>query len=215
MNKQRLKHILIGLVLLLGIWIAWPEAKPSNDPKSAENTESTGKRFNWRLLDFGQNKEQGRTLNRTKSTSESAMGRIGRLIDHKTLTDHEVAEQLLIIAKDKQVPENARAEALGHGVILDLPVFVGMAADTQLPAEMAANLIHHVINANQDRALQIRAYVDFLNHSSPEIREEAKRMLAFVLEDDLGKADEATLIQMADARLKKIEAEAEKSPTGQ
>jgi hypothetical protein len=122
-------------------------------------------------------------------------------------SNQEVAEQLRAIAQDKRMPENVRAEALGHGVILDLPVFVNMAADTQLPEAMAKELFQHVVNENGNPALQIRAYMDFLNHSSSEIREESKGLLAFVLEDDKGEADEATLIQMADAKLKQIEAE--------
>jgi hypothetical protein len=72
---------------------------------------------------------------------------------------------------------------------------------------MAENLLHHVMNENRDPALQIRTYKDFLNHSSPEIREKARETLAFILEDDFGKADEAALLQKADAKLKLIEEE--------
>jgi hypothetical protein len=207
MKNQRLCLILIGLLLLLTIYLVWPETKSADSPNEATNTESNRKRIGWHLLGIGQNEKQQRPLNRTQSSGNSAMERIDRLITHQALGNHEVAEQLLIIAKDKRIPENARAEALGHGVILDLPVFAHMAVDSQLPEEMAEDLLQHVINDNGNQALQIRAYVDFLNHSSPEIREEAKQMLAFILEDDLGEADEATLIQMADAKLKQLEAE--------
>lgn len=206
MKKQRLKLTLIGLLLLLSVWVAWPETKSSNTTNHTPNTGSgkERKRIGWHLLGLGADEKKRGPINRTQSTVDSAMGRIDRLISHQTLSNREVAEQLLIIAKDKQIPEHARAEALGHGVILDLPVFAGMAADNQLPEEMAKDLLQHVINANQERSLQIRAYTEFLNHQSPEIRDQAKELLAFILEDDAGAADEAKLLQMADAKLKQL-----------
>ncbi|MES2982323.1 MAG: hypothetical protein V4727_08415 [Verrucomicrobiota bacterium] len=207
MKKQRLKLILVGLLLLFAIWMAWPETKSSGNPNSAENSQSNSKRSGWHMLGFGKEDKQSRPLNRTQSGADSAMKRIDRLITHQTLSNHEVAEQLRIIAMDKRIPEKARAEALGHGVILELAIFTDMAADTQLPEEMAATLLQHIINANQDRALQIRAYTEFLNHPSPEIRDEAKQLLAFILEEDSGEADEATLRQMADAKLEQLAAE--------
>lgn len=211
MKKQQLLSILIGLSLLLTIYLAWPKTKSANIPNEATNTESSRKLIGWHSLGIGQNEKQQRHQNNAQSSEDAAIKRIDRLINHQTLSNHEVAEQLLIIAEDKRIPEDARAEALGHGLILDLPVFAHMAADANLVEEMAEDLLQHVINENQDPALQIRALKDFLNHQSSEIREEAKQVLAFILGDDSGEADEATLIQMADAKLKQIEAE--KPPT--
>jgi hypothetical protein len=209
MNKQRLRLIPIGLLLLLFIWLAWPEREPSDGSNNLTNTESgnNGKRIDGHILGFGQNDKHRQTQNRTKHGDDSAMNRIDRLIRHQTLSNREVAEQLRIIAKDKRIPVDVRTEAFGHGVILDLSVFSEMAGDTQLPEEMAEDLLQHVINENGNPALQIRAYLDFLSYQSPEIREEAKQLLAFILEDDLGEADEAALRQMAAAKLKQIEAE--------
>jgi hypothetical protein len=207
MKKQQLLSILIGLSLLLTIYLAWPKTKSANIPNEATNTESSRKLIGWHSLGIGQNEKQQRHQNNAQSSEDAAIKRIDRLINHQTLSNHEVAEQLLIIAEDKRIPEDARAEALGHGLILDLPVFAHMAADANLVEEMAEDLLQHVINENQDPALQIRALKDFLNHQSSEIREEAKQVLAFILGDDSGEADEATLIQMADAKLKQIEAE--------
>ena len=165
---------------------------------------NSSKRIGWHLLGFGESDKKGR-LNRTQSDAQTAMKRIDRLITHQTLSNREVAEQLLKMANDKHMPENVRAEALEHGVILDLPVFVHLAADTQLPEQMAEDLFQHVVNENGNPELQIRAYLDFLSHPSQEIREESMRLLAFMLEDDLGEADEATLRQMADTKLKQLE----------
>jgi hypothetical protein len=207
MKKQQLRRILIGLSLLLTIYLVWPKATSANILNEAAKTESNRKLIGWHLLGIGPNEKQQRHQNNAQSSEDAALKRIDRLINHQTLSNHEVAEQLLLIAQDKRIPENARAEALGHGLILDLPVFAHMAADANLVEEMAEDLLQHVINENQDPALQIRALKDFMNHQSSEIREEAKQLLAFILRDDSGEADEATLIQMADAKLKQIEAE--------
>lgn len=210
MKKQRIKVILIWLVLLISIWIAWPETKQtsaSSQPTTSNPSKNNQKGIGWHSLGFGEKKNQTRPQNRPSSSADSASKRIDQLITHQTLSNKEVAEQLRAIAQDKRIPENVRAEALGHGVILNLPTFADMAADTQLPKEMAQDLLHHVINENRDPALQIRAYIDFLNHSSQEIRDEAKNKLSFILEDDDHQHDEAALLQMADTKLKQIQAE--------
>jgi hypothetical protein len=207
MKKPRLKLILTGLLVLFAIWMVWPETKTAGPSEAAENDPSRSGRNGWNLLGFGRDEKESRDPQRVRPSDDSGLQRIDRLINHEALSNREVAEQLLLIAKDQGVSENVRAEALGHGVILELELFANLAADAQLPEEMAENLLHHVMNENRDPALQIRTYKDFLNHSSPEIREKARETLAFILEDDFGKADEAALLQKADAKLKLIEEE--------
>lgn len=214
MKNYRLRLILIGLLMPLLIWLAWPERKALDDSNAGTQTEVNVKRPGSRFPDTTETNRQNRNQRpsnyRAVPTDDAGLNRVDSLITHRTLSDHEVAEQLLLIAKDKRMSVEVRAEALGHGVILDLPVFASMAADTQLPPEMAEDLLMHVINENQHEALQIRAYKDFLNHRSPEIREEAKEMLAFILEDDFGKNDEAALLRLADAKLKELETKSDK-----
>lgn len=207
MKKQRFKLILTGFLVVFAIWMVWPETKTTGLSENTENQPSRSGRGGWSLPGFGRDEKGPGGPERIRSSDDSVAQRIDRLINHPSLSNHEVAEQLLLIAKDRGVSEKVRAEALGHGVILELGVFASMAADTQLPEEMAENLLNHVINENTNPALQIRAYKDFMNHSSSEIRDEARETLAFILEDDAGEADQATLIQMADAKLKQIEAE--------
>jgi hypothetical protein len=72
---------------------------------------------------------------------------------------------------------------------------------------MAEEFLQHVINENRNPALQIRTYANFLNHSSPEIRGEVKSLLAFMLEDDAGEKDVPSLLKMAEAKLKLLDAE--------
>lgn len=210
MKKQRVKLIVIGLLLLISIWIAWPETKQTSaqsQPITSNPSKNTQKGIGWHSLGFGEKTPQTRPQNRPDSSVDSASKRIDRLITNQTLSNQEVAAQLRVIAQDKRIPENVRAEALGHGVLLNLATFADMAADTQLPKDMAQDLLHHIINENRDPALQIRAYIEFLNHSTQEIREQAKDKLSFILEEDDHQYDEATLLQMADTKLKQIQAE--------
>jgi hypothetical protein len=72
-----------------------------------------------------------------------------------------------------------------------------MAADPELPEKMAEALFDAVRNHGDDLALQLRAFMDFLNHPSAEIREDAKDTLAFLLEDDEGNEDIETLKKKA------------------
>ncbi len=210
MKKQRNKLILIGLFLIISIWIAWPETKQTSAPSqstTSHQSKKTQKGIGWHSLGFGEKNPQTHPQNRPSSSTDSALNRIEQLITHQTLSNQEVAKQLRAIAQDKRMPENVRVEALGHGVILDLATFADMAADTQLPIQMAQDLLQHVINENRDPALQIQAYIDFLNHSSQEIRDQAKDKLSFMLEDDDHQYDEVALLQMADTKLKQIQAE--------
>lgn len=214
MNYQRLRLILTALTLPVLIWFAWPDDESSvgGQPK-ANDSSSPGKPNRSGLADNDdsefprKNRPSSNPQDRNASVDEAAMARINSLITNETLSNREVAEQLRMIAKDTRMSNEVRSEALGHGLILDSEVFASMAQDTQLPEEMADELLTHVINANDNPALQIQAFKDFLNHPSSEIRDQAKDMLAFILEDDAGEADEPTLRQMADAKLKQLEAE--------
>lgn len=80
-----------------------------------------------------------------------------------------------------------------------------MAADPELPEEMAEVLFDKVRNTGDDLALQLRSFMGFLNHPSTEIREDAKDTLAFLLGDDLGKDDVETLTKKAAEELAELE----------
>lgn len=209
MKNQRLRLILMALIILGLVWVVWPESRSSDRSNDTPNSEinNTSKRTSPSSFGSREDDKSDRPKNRTSSMENSGMKRIDRLIHNQTLNNKEVAEQLRVIAQDKHMPENVRADALGHGVILDLDTFANLSADTQLPREMAEEFLQHVINENRNPALQIRTYANFLNHSSPEIRGEVKSLLAFMLEDDAGEKDVPSLLKMAEAKLKLLDAE--------
>ena len=134
-------------------------------------------------------------------------GGIDRILTNEALDDDEAARMLREIAEDQGVPSSVRKDAMEHGVLLNVSEFAPMAADPELPEEMAEALFDAVRNHGGDLALQLRAFMDFLNHPSAEIREDAKDTLAFLLGDDLGKDDVETLTKKADEELAELEAE--------
>lgn len=212
MKNSRLRLLLACLILLSLIWLVWPDREHSQKNLNASpDAKSERTHVDLNLSDTEKynthDKKQRKAPSRVESTNDQGLKRLDSLILNKTLSNREVAEQLHMIASDKGMSEEIRSQALGHGVLLDLPVFTNLAADTQLPVEMAEELLMHVINENRDPALQITTYKNFLNHPSSEIRDEARQLLAFILEDDFEEADQAKLVQMADAKLKQLEAQ--------
>lgn len=136
-------------------------------------------------------------------------GGIDRILTNEALDDDDAARMLRGIAEDQGVPLSVRKDAMEHGVLLnlDLNVFAPMAADPELPEEMAEVLLDAVRNHGDDLPLQLRAYMDLLNHPSTEIHEDAKDTLAHLLKDDEGKANAKSLINMAAEKLAELEAE--------
>ena len=206
MKRQQLAQAFLGLVVLVLIWLAWPGAESSNDPSNPSKTESTANHEQSSLdsPSMGRDNRQRRPRNPERPVEDAG---IDRILTNQAVDDDEAARMLREIAEDQGVPLSVRKDALGHGVLLNLSVFATMAADAELPEEMAEVLFDEVRNAGGDLALQLRAFMDFLNHPSAEIREDAKDTLAFLLDDDLSEDDIDTLKKKAAEKLAELEAE--------
>ncbi len=208
-HRFRLHLLVPALVLPALIWLAWPRSPEPEVQHIDPQTRASGKRLGSHELgnEATYHPKRLRSI-RTMQMDEAdkaALMRVESLVADPGLENHEAALELLMIAQDKRLSEKVRAEALEHGVLLDLPTFAGMAADDQMPLEMADTLLTHVINENQDEALQIRSYRDFLNHPSPEIHDQALQMLRFVVGDRDESEDEASLRRMAVDKLGELE----------
>ena len=206
MKRQQLAQAFLGLVVLVLIWLAWPGAETSYDPSNPSKTESRDnhKQSSLDSPSMGRDNRQRRPRNPERPVEDAG---IDRILTNQAVDDDEAARMLREIAEDQGVPLSVRKDALGHGVLLNLSVFATMAADAELPEEMAEVLFDEVRNAGGDLALQLRAFMDFLNHPSAEIREDAKDTLAFLLDDDLSEDDIDTLKKKAAEKLAELEAE--------
>jgi hypothetical protein len=208
MKRQQLTQVLLGLVVLVLIWLAWPGTKSSDDSSNPSKTEARAnhKQSSLESPGMGRDTRQRRPRNPNSAVED---GGIDRILTNEALDDDDAARMLREIAEDQGVPSSVRKDALEHGVLLnlDLDVFAPMAADPELPEEMAEALLDAVRNHGDDLPLQLRAYIDFLNHPSPEIHENAMGTLRHLLKDDLGADDVETLKKKAAAELAEHEAE--------
>jgi hypothetical protein len=200
MKRQHLTQIFLGLVVIFFIWLAWPRAESSDDPSNPSKTETRAihKQSSLESPGMGRDTRQRRPRNPEPPAEDAG---IDRILTNQAVDDDEAARMLREIAEDQGVPSSVRKDALGHGVLLNLNEFATMAADPELPEEMAEVLFDAVRNHGEDLALQLRAFMDFLNHPSTEIHEDAKDTLAFLLGDDLGKDDIETLKKKAAEKL--------------
>lgn len=206
MKRQQLTQVLLGLVVLVLIWLAWPGTKTADDSSNPSKTETRANHKQSSLESPGMGRDtRQRRLRNPNSAIED--GGIDRILTNEALDDDDAARMLREIAEDQGVPSSVRKDALEHGVLLNLSEFATMAADPELPEEMAEVLLDAVRNHGDDLPLQLRAYMDFLNHPSPEIHENAMGTLRHLLKDDLGADDVETLKKKAAAELAELEAE--------
>ena len=206
MKRQQLTQVLLGLVMLVLIWLAWPGTKSADDPSNPSKTETRANHKQSGLDSPGMRRDtRQRRLRNPNSAVED--GGIDRILTNEALDDDDAARMLREIAEDQGVPSSVRKDAMEHGVLLNLSEFAPMAADPELPEEMAEALLDAVRNHGDDLPLQLRSFMGLLNHPSAEIREDAKDTLAFLLEDDLGEDDIETLTKKADEKIAELEAE--------
>jgi hypothetical protein len=206
MKRQQLTQVLLGLVMLVLIWLAWPGTKSADDPSNPSKTETRANLKQSGLDSPGMRRDtRQRRLRNPNSAVED--GGIDRILTNEALDDDDAARMLREIAEDQRMPSSVRKDAMEHGVLLNLSEFAPMAADPELPEEMAEALLDAVRNHGDDLPLQLRSFMGLLNHPSAEIREDAKDTLAFLLGDDLGKDDIETLTKKAAEELAEHEAE--------
>lgn len=204
MKRQRLTQVFLGLAVLVLIWLAWPGTKSGDDPSNPSKTETRANDKRSSLHSSGKAREtrQRRLRNSGSAATDTD---IDGILRNEALDEEEAAWRLRDIAEDQRVEPSVRKDAMEHGVLLDLNVYAPMAADPELPEEMAETLLDAVRNHGDNLPLQLRAYMDFLNHPSPEIQENAKDTLAFLLKDDLGADDVDTLKKKAAEKIAELE----------
>lgn len=194
----------MGLAVLVLIWLAWPGTKSGDDASNPSKTETRANDKRSSLDSSGKAREtrQRRLRNSGSAATDTD---IDGILRNEALDEEEAAWMLRDIAEDQRVEPSVRKDAMEHGVLLDLNVLAPMAADPELPEEMAETLLDAVRNHGDNLPLQLRAYMDFLNHPFPEIQENAKDTLAFLLKDDLGADDVDTLKKKAAEKIAELE----------
>jgi hypothetical protein len=210
MKNPRLLLFALIAALPIVLWLVWPDGdSPSQANNSTIETDVATGRLSSRETSTDRASDPASRASRgleRKPAAEAAMAQVNHLLSNPALEDDYVVGRLREIAADTRLSLPVRSEAMGHGLLLDVPPFADLAAQSDLPAELAEALLGGVINSNENPAMQIEVYMNLMNHSSAGIREEALEMLRFMVEDDFEEADMEGLRRMAEAKLSSLAA---------
>ncbi len=209
MKHKRLFYPLVLVVLVAGLWSAWPSSHQAphapglseKQPAAVKTTEKANP------VERGQDSESPvRRPSRVRSQPVSKDGNaaVARILSNDRIGEAEAATLLHELASDASLPIEDRLEALTHGLNLDITPFASFGSTPALPSELATPFLEAVLNHNDSPQLQIQSYLALLDHSDPEVSALAADMLAFAVGDDLKEASHATLRQMAQRKLAEL-----------
>lgn len=138
----------------------------------------------------------------TASSNSNTSTRIGDLLANQNLSHDETARQLAQIALDRNALEAERLEAMEHGKNLGFSQLLPLSSDPNLPLPLAESYLHGLHGHDQIKE-QVSGALGLLNHSDPDIRQQAQTLLGFLLRAEEDNESPAKLREKADAFLKK------------
>lgn len=212
MNPYR-RYLWILLLLPLVLWWIWPngEEKIDADKKGSAVAVSTSRGKEGDLLKPAEQGKKAQTSQRRKEQSSSlspktpASAEVDAILLDESISHEQAATQLRQIAGDTSFPLPQREEAIQHGLNLSPAAFTDFAeGQADLPSELAGPLLREMINFNESPADQIRTYLALKDHADPEIAEQAREMLAFMVEDDERKETPERLEQLAREKIREL-----------
>ena len=149
------------------------------------------------------NASSTKSLPRPESASSPSktFARISDLIAKQDLSHDETARQLAVIALDPNNPEAERLEAMEHGKNLGFAHLLPLSLDPNLPLPLAESFLHGLHGHDQTKD-QVSGALGLLNHTDPDIREQAQTLLGFLLGKEEDNESPDKLRAAADAFLK-------------
>lgn len=119
--------------------------------------------------------------------------RVEAVLADESISDREVRDALLVIAKDGAAPVEERAEALSHGLILssdeDVAILEELVSETAWPNELLEGFLDDAMIRPDPERLGL--LVEIMVRAKPPLRSEVKDTLEFLLDQDLGEDFEA------------------------
>ena len=122
------------------------------------------------------------------------------------ISDEDAAIELAEIALNPNRPEPERLEAMEHGKNLGFSHLLPLALDPNLSLPLAESYLHGLHGHDQTKE-QVSGALGLLNHSDPDIRQQAQILLGFLLEADDDNESPDKLRKKADVFLKQPEEE--------
>ncbi len=205
------------LILLLAGLSAWYLVTPKNQHEPLEKSarhEAPSKEPSPKQTDEEQIEDPSPTpKKRARGESRSARAsnpttfpQIDRVLTDDRISDEEAAIELAEIALDPNRPEPERLEAMEHGKNLGFSHLLPLSLDPNLPLPLAESHLHGLHGHDQTKE-QVSGALGLLNHSDPDIRQQAQTLLGFLLETEEDNESPDKLREKADEFLKQPEEE--------
>ena len=203
-------------VLILTLYLAFvpgsPERKSSSsaDTKSSNNLhrserpkDQIGPRAD-KIARVEPELRSSSPRSESSSTQFDGSSKVGNLIANDALTHDELAQELSQIALDPNVSESDRLEAMEHGKNLGFSHLLPLSLDPNLVLPLAESYLNGLHRHDQPKE-QVTGALGLLNHSDPEIRQQAQTLIGFLIGAEEDNESPDKLREKADVFLKQAD----------
>jgi hypothetical protein len=200
------------LILLLAGLSAWYLVTEKSQPEPLEKLarhEAPSKEPSLKLTDEKQiedssptpKKRAGGESRSAKASNPTTFPQIDSVLTDDRVSNEEAASKMAEIALDPNASEFERLEAMEHGKNLGFSHLLPLSLDPNLPRPLAESYLHGLHGHDQTKE-QVTGALGLLNHSDPDIRQQAQTLLGFLLEAEEDNESPDKLREKADAFLK-------------
>ena len=140
-------------------------------------------------------------LRSARASNPTTFPQIDSVLMDDRISDEEAALEMAKIALDSNIPEPERLEAMEHGKNLGFSQLLPLSLDPNLPLPLAESYLHGLHGHDQAKD-QVFGALGLLNHSDPDIRQQAQTLLGFLLEAEEDNESPDKLREKADTFLK-------------
>ena len=199
------------LILLLAGLSAWYLVTPKNQHESVRREpplkEETPKQTDEKKMEDPSPAPKKRARGESRSARASnptTFLQIDSVLTDDGISDEDAAIELAEIALNPNRPEPERLEAMEHGKNLGFSHLLPLALDPNLSLPLAESYLHGLHGHDQTKE-QVSGALGLLNHSDPDIRQQAQILLGFLLEAEEDNESPDKLRKKADVFLKQAD----------
>ncbi len=211
-KANRVAFVAGFIMLLLAAFCAWyllVSGSRHSTPKNSANHEVSSALPNSRQAQDWQTKDSvpvpkkrdRREFKSARTSTPATFPQIDRVLTNDLVSDELAAIEMAKIALDPNTPEPERLEAMEHGMNLGFSHLLPLSLDSNLPLSLAESYLHGLHGHDQTKQ-QVSGALGLLNHSDPDIRQQAQSLLGFLLEAEEDNESPDKLREKADAFLK-------------
>lgn len=218
LSLLRIAGWLFAMVAILLVFIFWPTSdnktrspKHRNTPSHTSSHPNAPKRAESAKIAAPLENPVNSTTHRQalpRKCPVTTFSAIGGLLANEQISHDETALEMAEIALDGNRPEAERLEAMEHGKNLGFNHLLPLSSDPNLPLPLAESYLHGLHGHDQAKE-QVSGALGLLDHSDPDIRQQAQTLLGFLLEAEDDNESPDKLREKADAFLRQPEEEDE------